>query len=468
MDPVRTDPSAIAPGSAAERDGAARRAHAGAMARRLEQIRERTLALVAPLEWATLRKQHVPILSPMVWDLGHVANFEELWLVQRAVGEAPLVEAYGPMFDAMLNPRKDRERLPLPDQRVLYEYLGRVRERSLETLERWAERGAGGDRLLADGFVFELVAEHEEQHQETILQALQVMEEPPYAPALRRHTPPGGPIPGEMIRVAAGAFEMGTGGPGFAYDNEREAHAVDLPAFLIDPAPVTQGEYLGFVEEGGYRRRELWSETGWRWREETGAACPGNWLAAAGGNGGGWRLRTMNRIRPLPAREPVTHVTYWEAEAFARWAGKRLPTEAEWEKAATWDPDGEGPGGVRGRKRPFPWGDEPPTPERANLDQLAFGPAEVGAYPAGVSAYGIHQMVGDVWEWTSSDFHAYPGFEAFPYPEYSEVFFGPDYKVLRGGSWATRPAVARGTFRNWDFPIRRQIFTGFRCARDAP
>ncbi len=160
------------------------------------------------------------------------------------------------------------------------------------------------------------------------------------------------------------------------------------------------------------------------------------------------------------ARRPVVHVCYWEAEAYANFAGKRLPTEAEWEKAALWDPEA-------GRARPWPWGDEPPTPARANLDQLAFEPAEVGAYPAGVSAYGVHQMVGDVWEWTASDFAAYPGFVAFPYAEYSEIFFGSDYKVLRGGSWATRPAVARGTFRNWDYPIRRQIFAGFRCAQEA-
>jgi iron(II)-dependent oxidoreductase len=168
----------------------------------------------------------------------------------------------------------------------------------------------------------------------------------------------------------------------------------------------------------------------------------------------------MDRVRPLPEDEPVVHVSYWEADAYARWAGKRLPTEQEWEKAATWDP-------ARGVKRRHPWGEEAPAPERANVDQLVFSPAPAGAYPEGASAYGVHQMIGDVWEWTSTDFYGYPGFEAYPYAEYSEVFVGPGYKVLRGGSWATRPAVARGTFRNWDHPIRRQIFSGFRCARDA-
>ncbi|HUF78221.1 MAG TPA: SUMF1/EgtB/PvdO family nonheme iron enzyme, partial [Thermoanaerobaculia bacterium] len=397
-----------------------RRRRAAELRDRLERVRERTLALVAPVDWTTLRRQHLPILSPMVWDLGHTANFEELWLVQRAAGEAPMVEGYGEMFDAMLNPRKDRERLALPDQRLLFKYLGRVRERALRTLERWAEEGAGGDRLLRGGFAFELIAEHEEQHQETILQALQTMTKPPYVPALRRLLPPGRPAAAEMVRVEAGPFLLGTDEAGFAYDNERRAHEVHLPAFWIDSTPVTQGAFAAFLDDGGYRRPELWHEAGWAWREERGAVAPGNWVADGRD---GWRVRNLDRLRPLPEGEPVAHVSYWEAAAFARWAGKRLPTEPEWEKAATWDPGS-------GTKRRYPWGDEPPTPERANLDQLAFGPAPVGAYPEGASPCGAQQMMGDVWEWTASDFGPYPGFEAFPYREYSEVFFGPDYKVL--------------------------------------
>jgi gamma-glutamyl hercynylcysteine S-oxide synthase len=170
------------------------------------------------------------------------------------------------------------------------------------------------------------------------------------------------------------------------------------------------------------------------------------------------RIR-FGRREPLPGAEPVQHVCWFEADAYARWAGKRLPTEAEWEKAATWDRVGE--------KRRYPWGDEEPGDEHANLGQRRFGPAPAGSFPAGASAWGCQQLLGEVWEWTSSDFAPYPGFEAFPYREYSEVFFGSEYKVLRGGSWATHPVVARGTFRNWDYPIRRQIFAGFRCARDA-
>ena len=168
----------------------------------------------------------------------------------------------------------------------------------------------------------------------------------------------------------------------------------------------------------------------------------------------------MDQVGPVNPQHPVCHVCYYEAEAYARWAGKRLPTEQEWEAACSWDPQ-------TGSKILYPWGDETPTFEHANLDQLAFGTASVGAYAKNVSPIGCYGMIGDVWEWTSSDFEPYPGYETFPYKEYSELFFGTDYKVLRGGSWATRPGAIRSTFRNWDYPIRRQIFSGFRCARDA-
>jgi iron(II)-dependent oxidoreductase len=249
---------------------------------------------------------------------------------------------------------------------------------------------------------------------------------------------------------------MGTADRSAAYDNERPAHEVYLPDYWIDGGPVSNGAYLEFVRDGGYRQSEAWSPAGQRWLAESGSHAPQFWER----RGDQWTVNRFGYELPLNLREPVQHVCFFEAEAFARWAGKRLPTEAEWEKAASWD-------AAAGVKRIYPWGDDPPTPERANLDQVAFGPMEIGAYPEGASPYGCHQMIGDVWEWVNTDFHGYTGFEAFPYREYSEVFFGDEYKVLRGGSWGVRPGVIRNTFRNWDYPIRRQIFSGFRCARDA-
>jgi iron(II)-dependent oxidoreductase len=246
---------------------------------------------------------------------------------------------------------------------------------------------------------------------------------------------------------------MGTSTEPWALDNERPAHLVDVPAFFLDRAPVTNARYQEFIDAGGYDDRRWWSASGWAHRKQAGLTAPMHW------HGDGTYTRFGARV-PIVADEPVVHVCWYEAEAFATWAGKRLPTEAEWEKAARYDL-------ATGRSRRYPWGDEDPASAHANLGQRHLAPAPVGAYPAGASPHGVQQLIGDVWEWTSSDLHGYPGFAAFPYREYSEVFFGNEYKVLRGGSFGTDATACRGTFRNWDYPIRRQIFSGFRCARDA-
>jgi iron(II)-dependent oxidoreductase len=273
-----------------------------------------------------------------------------------------------------------------------------------------------------------------------------------------RSAPPPPPsrvaVTGEVL-VPGGRFSMGTSVEPWALDNERPAHDVDVPAFFLDAAPVTNARYAEFIADGGYDRPRFWSADGWRHRVEAGLTAPMHWRR----DDDGWAYTRFGATTPVRPDEPVVHVCFHEAQAFARWAGRRLPTEAEWEKAARYDP-------VSGRSRRYPWGDEPPGPGHANLGQRHLSPAPVGAYPDGASPLGVHQLIGDVWEWVDTDFHGYPGFAAFPYREYSEVFFGPRYKVLRGGSFGTDPVACRGTFRNWDHPIRRQILSGFRCARD--
>jgi iron(II)-dependent oxidoreductase len=429
-----------------------------AITNRLDDVRARTLELVGALDWPTLRRQHLPILSPMVWDLGHIGNFEELWLAQRLGGLPPVEDGFQRMFDPVANPRPTREALPLPTGDELLSYLARVRQGTLAVL---ADGLDGGDpRLVADGYVYEMVAQHEEQHQETLLQCMQVLSSPAYEPTRRRSLPPGRKAARDMVEVPAGPFTMGWQRRGFAYDNELPPHQVEVGAFRIDRFPVSHGDFLAFVEDGGYERPELWEPKGWDFRQQEGFAAPRHWRRS---EDGGWLVRFMDQEMPVEAAADrvLVNVCWYEADAYARWAGKRLPSEAQWEKAALWDP-------ATGATRPWPWGETPPDATRANLDQLAFGPAEIGAYPAGASALGVEQLVGDCWEWTRSDFLAYPAFEAYPYDEYSKIFFGTDYKVLRGASWATRPAVARGTFRNWDFAIRRQVFAGFRCIEDSP
>ncbi|WP_370651387.1 ergothioneine biosynthesis protein EgtB [Frankia sp. Cj3] len=439
------------------------------IAQALADSRTRSLAYT-DLDDADLWRQHSPLMSPLVWDLAHVGNYEELWLLRTAAGRQPLRPGIDHLYDAFRHARADRPALPLLDPAQARSYLAEVRGNVLDGLERLAPDALRGPlarpALLAGGFVYGLVLQHEHQHDETMLATHQLRVGPPVigdaGPA--RVPPAGRPAPAPEMLVPAGEFTMGTNGdtPGhaWAYDNERPAHRVYVPAFFIDTLPVSNAAQVAFIDAGGYDDERLWSASGWAWRCEAGLRAPEFWRQ----EGKSWVRRRFGREEPVPMDEPVQHVCWYEAQAHARWAGRRLPTEAEWEKACAHDP-------VTGRSRRFPWGDSGPTPEQANLDHAASRPALLGAYPAGASAYGVEQMIGDVWEWTASDFTGYPGFTAFPYREYSEVFFprtSPNaYKVLRGGSWATHHSAIRSTFRNWDHPIRRQIFTGFRLARDA-
>jgi iron(II)-dependent oxidoreductase len=421
-----------------------------ALASELDGARRRTLELLAPLSDEDLVKQHSPLMSPLAWDLAHTGHFEELWLLRRIAGEQASDGRFDRIYDAFESPRAERPELDLLSPAEARDYLADVRARVVDVLERVDLDS--GDRLLRGAFVYHMIIQHEYQHQETILATLQLRDGP--YPLDDEPDPPNDPPPRAEVLVEGGVFVMGTDDESWAYDNERDAHEVELPAFWIDSVPVTNAAYREFIEAGGYEDPRHWSEEGWAWRTESGAEHPQFWSLD-----GEWTRVRFGRREPVPAAEPVQHVCWYEADAYARWVGKRLPTEAEWEKAATWDP-AEG-------KRRYPWGDEYPAAEHANLGQRRFRPAAAGSFADGESPCGCRQVLGDVWEWTSSVFLPYPGFDAFPYDEYSEVFFGSEYKVLRGGSWATHPLVARPTFRNWDYPIRRQIFAGFRCARDA-
>lgn len=362
-----------------------------------------------------------PILSPLIWDLGHMANFEEEWLVRNIGGREPLRGDLGELYDAIEQPRKIRGELPILTADEVRPYMDGVRERTLEVLDEIDLES--GDPLLANGFIYEMLLAHEYQHNETMLQLLQMIES--YEPVERDPGPASEPVSEgpEMVPVEGGSHEIGAGPEeeGFAYDNERPRHTVELDAFEIDRTPVTNGAFIQFMEETRSEPPMYWRDRG----------------------GGLWEREVMGRTEQVDPAHPVVHVSWDQADAFASWAGKRLPTEQEWEAAAA---------GA--------------SVERANLDELSFGTAPAGAYGDAASDCGAVQMLGDVWEWTASDFLPYPGFRAFPYPEYSEVFFGDEYKVLRGGAWSSRRATIRPSFRNWDLAERRQIFSGFRCVKD--
>ena len=420
----------------------------------LAEARTRTLQLIETVSEADLRDQHDPLMGPILWDLGHIGHFEALWLDRNLDGKVEFVEMPG-MYNPFEHPRRVRGALPLPTLSATLESMAEIRERVLDRLEHVDLES--GDPLLRQGYVYQMVLQHEYQHNETMLQTLQLKQGAPYAPSARRPLPQPRSSLGttSMIRVDGGQVSIGAEDRARAYDNERPRYQLELAPYWIDRTPVTNAEYLAFMDDGGYQRRDLWTEAGRVWLDESKADAPKYWWR----QDGRWLRRSMDRIEPPDPSSPVIHVCYHEAEAFARWAEKRLPTESEWEAAAAWDPE-------RSSSRGYPWGETTPTERDANLDQLAFDVTPIDSYARNVSPLGCYGMLGDVWEWTSSDFNGHPGFVAFPYAEYSEVFFGTEYKVLRGGSWATRPGAIRNTFRNWDYPIRRQIFSGFRCARD--
>jgi len=414
----------------------------------LERTRSATEALLEPLRDDELTAQVTPSEPPLVWSLAHVAHFEELWVLRTAKGDPPIPDAHDEVYGALARARRERRRLPALRPVAVRAYAADVRERVLEMLEH-VDLDVP-DALLRRGFVFGLVIQHEAQRQESTLQTLQLRTAVEY-PLPATTTPdraPGGPA---EIRVPGGTFTCGAVYEPWAYDNELMPHEVELPPFLIDRAPVSNRQFLEFVEDRGYRTRRAWSAEGWAWRTREAIDAPAYW------EDGAERTRFGHR-EPLPLDEPVQHVSWYEADAFARWAGKRLPTEAEWERAAGWH--------RREGKQRYPWG-QVWTGFEATLERRRFAPAPVGSYAGGVSAAGCVQMAGDVWEWTSSTFRPYPGFVAYPYPEVSEMFFGDDVRVLRGGSWATDGLLARSTFRCWDDPGRRQLFAGVRCARDA-
>ncbi|MGW2619793.1 ergothioneine biosynthesis protein EgtB [Streptomyces sp. NPDC001500] len=416
----------------------------------LTTARERTTLLTSCVEEPDLTAQHSPLMSPLVWDLAHIGNQEELWLLRAVAGREAMRPEIDGLYDAFEHSRAERPTLPLLPPAEARRYAAEVRGRVLDMLE---SADFHGTRLTEAGFAFGMIAQHEQQHDETMLITHQLRTGPP---ALTAPDPDPAPLstgPAEVL-VPGGPFTMGTSGEPWALDNERPAHRREVASFRIDTAPVTNGAYQAFIEDGGYEQERWWTKEGWAHIRGHGIHAPLFWRR----DGAQWLRRRFGTTEVVPPEEPVLHVCWYEADAYARWAGRRLPTEAEWEKAARYDP-------TTGGSTRYPWGDADPGPEHANLGQRHLRPAPAGSYPAGESPLGVRQLIGDVWEWTSSDFLPYPGFRAFPYKEYSEVFFGPEYKVLRGGSFAVDPVACRGTFRNWDYPIRRQIFSGFRTAR---
>jgi iron(II)-dependent oxidoreductase len=455
----------------------------------LTETRCGTLALMDLVPEGLFQHPIDPDYSPLGWHFGHIGMTEGYWVLEQAKGDAPLRPDYLYLFSTTARPREERSRIP--GRETVRRYLAEVRA-AVETYLARVDLGAPNP-LLREGFIFYSVLQHEWQHQETIVELLRLADCLTVEPAALPLTKEGWlPLPGAryparqeqnaspprrapgtghrapfplpfaallentltQVRIPAGPFPMGLDDV-IAYDNEKPVHEREVPEFEIDAFPVTNREYIRFIAEGGYTHREWWSEEGWAWREANKIEAPLSWQRDGQD---GWRSREIGGARPVPADHPVSCVSWFEAEAFARSVGRRLPTEAEWEKAASWDAAG-------GQKRRFPWGEEPPGPARAQFDLHGWSTAPVTAHPAGRSAAGCWDMAGNVWEWTASPFTGYPGFRAFPYDGYSAVYLDGPYKVLKGGSWASRGPILRCSFRNWYVPSYRQGLLGFRCCR---
>ena len=425
----------------------------------VREARERTLELVSDLTDEDLLGARLPIVNPGLWEIGHHAWFQSFWVLRHACGLEPVRADEDALYDSIAIPHDTRWDLPLPTREDTLDYVCRVRDLVIDQLQM----DDVSDTLIYHALYAVL---HEDMHTEALTYTRQTLSYP--APSLRiarddGAVGDGGPFPGDAD-VPGGTFLLGSmPEEPFVFDNEKWAHPVELAPYSIARAAVTQSEYATFIDDGGYEQRGCWSDAGWEWRQTDKATQHVYWRRAADGS---WQRRHFDRWVDLEPHRPVIHVNWYEADAYCRWAGRRLPTEAEWEAAASGERAADGDRLAAG-KRPFPWGDAAPDASRANLDWRAMGCIDVGALPDGDSAFGCRQMIGNVWEWTDTIFEPFPGFEPDPYKDYSAPWFATRW-VMRGGCWTTRTRLIRTNYRNFQTPDRRDILTGFRTCATVP
>ncbi len=425
-----------------------------ALIAQMDDADRRTRALIAGLDTHQLMGPKRSTINPLRWEIGHAAYFYDDWILRQHLGEAPERADGDRLYDSIGIAHDDRWDLPLPSLADTLTYRDGIRKRIRDHL---AHDPPDAQR----DYLVQYAIFHEDMHTEAFTYTRQTLAYP--TPPIAGTTHPtrrAGTLKGD-VAIPGGTFELG-GRPedGFLFDNEKWAHPVAIRPFSIARAAVSNRQFAAFVDDGGYRRREFWDDDGWGWCTASGQHAPIYWRRGAEG----FECRQFDRWEPLAPDAAVIHVNWHEARAWCRWAGRRLPTEAEWEVAAAGAPAADGtlaPG-----KRRYPWGDAPPDTTRACLDGGTLGTIDVGALPAGDSAFGCRQMLGNVWEWTETRFGPYPGFTPDMYRDYSQPLFGST-RVLRGGGWATRARMIRNTWRTYYGPERNDVFAGFRtCALD--
>lgn len=427
-------------------------ASAAELVAQLREVRHRIRRLTEDLSSSELLGPRLDIVNPVLWEIGHVGWFHEYWTLRHAHGRAPLIERGDRLWDSSNVAHATRWQLDLPDRAGTFGYMADVLARQEDLLGGTIDDGAR--------YFYELAIRHEDMHAEALTYSRQTLAYAPPQELGDATRPAAGALPGD-VAVPGGTWRLGsTAADGFVFDNEKWAHETALAPFRIARAPVTNAEFAAFVDAGGYGVREFWSDAGWDWRQRRNAERPAYWQPKRDGV---WSVRRYRAVEELAPHQPVVFVSWFEAEAWCRWAGRRLPSEAEWETAAIGMPAPDRTRLADARRR-WPWGDAPPRPARANLDYAFDGPVDVAACAAGDSAFGCRQMIGNVWEWTASDFLPFAGFQADPYKDYSQPWFGTR-KVLRGGCWATSARIARPAYRNFFTPDRSDVIAGFRtCA----
>ncbi len=424
------------------------------LAHAFSDARQRELDLIADLTDEQLVGPSMRIVEPPIWELGHVGWFQERWILRHLDDDESISTKADQLYDSFNIPNTVRWDLLFPPRSYTLEYINTVLERVLERLKT---------KPLDEQatYFYRLAIYHEDMHTETLHHIRQTLRYP--RPQLRNVQPPGLQPAMDVsfephdVEIPGGLYQLGaTPDIPFVWDNEKWAYPIEIPPFKISATPVTVGEYVQFVEAGGYKERSIWSDEGWAWRTQGQTQQPIYWQRDTSG----WTAQWFDQTLPLQMYTPIMHINWYEANAYATWAGRRLPTEAEWELAASGEPTPDRKG-FTSQKRHYPWGNQAPNGLQANLDSCWMGPVDVRAFPEGDSAFGCRQMVGNAWEWTADTFDAFPGFELQPYKEYSEPSF-KQQKVLRGGCWATRGRLIRNTFRNFYTPDRNNIFAGFR------
>ena len=423
----------------------------------MQSARQRTLELIQGLTQEQQIGPKLPTVNPLIWEIGHVAWFYEIFILRRHLGHAPLLTRGDVLYDSIAILHENRWDLPVYPLDEMVDYMTRV----LDTLVDHLGVGLADER---ESYLYQFTTFHEDMHCEAFTSARQIHGYPtpifaPDRPNSLYLDNTTGSLDGDAA-IPGGSFAFGSQPDSpFLFDNEKWAHEILVTPFHMALTPTTNKAFADFIADDGYDRSDLWTPEGWRWRTDVNATHPVYWR----GNGGeGWDTRHFDTWRAMAPDAPVVHVTWFEANAYCRWASRRLPTEAEWEFTATMRPNKGG--GLD--KHAYPWGDDDPTPDHANLDGFSLGCIDTAACPKGDNAWGCRQLIGNVWEWTSDTFRPFSGFAPDDYKEYSAPLFN-DTKVLRGGAWTTRSRMINAKYRNYFGPDRNDVFAGFRtCALD--